>query len=88
MKKIIPPKPIRQVNHRAVLGLEVGVSHQGEAVDLDVEHLHLPGRHGAGLALVLLVGLQVGPQPLLLEALVRVVAIVHLIQAWNQSTQR
>lgn len=56
-------------------------AHQGKPVDLDVENLHLSVSHPTALALVLLICLQVGAEPLQLKVPIWVVAIIHLIQA-------
>lgn len=54
---------------------------QGKFVDLDVKSVHLSVGHHAALAFILLKCLQVGAQPLQLEGPLRVVTIIHLIQA-------
>lgn len=58
-------------------------AHQGKSVDLDIKNLHLSIGHFVALAFVLLIGLQVGAEPLQLKGPLRVVTIIHLIQAWN-----
>lgn len=54
---------------------------QGKSVDLDIKNLHLSIGHFVALAFVLLIGLQVGAEPLQLKGPLRVVTIIHLIQA-------
>lgn len=55
-------------------------THQGEAVDLHVQDLHFSIRDLFALWFVLLVGLQIGPEPLQLEVSTRIQGVVHLIQ--------
>ena len=63
-------------------------AHQGKSVDLDMKNLHLSVGHFTALAFVLLIGLQVGAEPLQLKGPLRVVTIIHLIQACNtENTQ-
>jgi len=54
---------------------------QGKSVDLDVKNLHLSVCYFIALAFELLIGLQVGAEPLQLKGSLRVVTIIHLIQA-------
>lgn len=58
-------------------------THQGKAVDLHVDDLHLPVGHARRLAFVLFVGLQVGAEPLQLKGPGGVVAVIHFVQAWG-----
>lgn len=61
-------------------------SYQGKLVDLDIKNFHLSVSHIAALAFVLLIGFQVGAQPLQLKGPLWVVTIIHLIQTYNTYT--
>lgn len=61
-------------------------AYQGKAVDLDIKSVHLSVSHLTALAFVLLIGLQVGAEPLQLKGPIWVVAIIHLIQTCNTLT--
>lgn len=58
-------------------------TYQGESVDLHVNDLHLSVAHITCLAFELFVGLQVGAEPLQLKGPIRVVTVIHFIQAWE-----
>lgn len=63
-------------------------THQGKSVDLHIKNLHLPVSYITVLALMFLIGFQVGAEPLQLKRPVWVVAIIHLINAWNQKKKK
>lgn len=53
---------------------------QGEVVHLDVQDFHLSLGDLSALIFIFLIGLQIGSQPLQLEAALRIQAVVHLVQ--------
>lgn len=61
-------------------------AYQGKLVDLDIKNFHLSVSHIAALAFVLLIGFQVGAQPLQLKSTPWVVTIIHLVQTWKTQT--